>query len=202
MAFADVIRGGGVALFPTDTVYGIACDPNNVEAGKRMYELKGRAQDKPVGVMYFSLSRMLDSLDEMGARSRAAAVGLLPGPYTLVVNNPRQRFAPACGSRPEVLGLRVPLLARELESLTNIPIPVMQTSANLAGQPDAQTLAAVAPEVAAGVDIALDGGTVGGTSSTVVDLMDPDGWRCLRRGSDAAYERAVVLLGEPLPNLD
>jgi L-threonylcarbamoyladenylate synthase len=187
-----------VAVFPADTVYGIACDPDDAAAARRMYEIKGRPQDKPAAVMFFSVSRLLDTLDELDATMRAAAVRLLPGPYTLVVPNPRGRYAPACAGRLEQMGLRVPALTGALEPLTNVGVPVMQTSANLSGGPDAHALEEVDPAVLAAVDLALDGAAVGGTASTVVDLTPEDGWRCLRRGADDAYARAVTALGEPL----
>lgn len=195
--FAEVVADGGVVVFPADTVYGIACDPDDAAATARIYELKGRRQEKPAAVMFFSVSRMLDTLDELAADARAAAVQLLPGPYTLVVANPRARFLPACAGEPQRLGLRVPLLTGDLESLGAVRVPVLQTSANISGEPDAHRLAEIDPRVIDAVDLALDGGTVGGTASTVIDLTAATGWRCLRRGSDAAYERAVSVLGTP-----
>jgi L-threonylcarbamoyladenylate synthase len=195
--FAEVITDGGVAVFPADTVYGVACDPDNAQAARHMYETKGRPQDKPVAVMFFSVTRLLDTLDELDADTRAAVVQLLPGPYTLVVPNPRGRFLAASAGLPGQMGLRVPALAGDLEPLTNVRIPVMQTSANLSGGPDAHTLQDVDPAVLAAVDLALDGGAVDGTASTVVDLTPEDGWRCLRRGAEGAYSHAVQALGEP-----
>ncbi len=195
--FGEVIAGGGVAVFPADTVYGIACDPDDATAARRIYEIKGRPQEQPAAVMFFSVSRLLDTLDELDAEARAAAVRLLPGPYTLVTPNPRRRYAPACAGLPEQMGLRVPALAGALEPLTNVRVPVMQTSANLSGEPDAHALPEVHARVLEAVDLALDGGAVGGTASTVVDLTPEHGWRCLRRGADDAYARAVEALGEP-----
>ncbi len=197
--FAQTIADGGVAVFPADTVYGVACDPENAAAARRLYEIKGRAQQKPAAVMFFSVARMLDEIEELDASARAAAVQLLPGPYTLVVANPRGRYAAACAEAPGQMGLRVPALTGELESLTAVRIPVMQTSANLSGGPDAHTLHEVDPAVLDACDFALDGGAVDGTSSTVIDLTPADGWHCLRRGSEDAYTHAVEALGEPLP---
>lgn len=196
--FADTVSKGGVAIFPADTVYGVACDPDDADAARHMYEIKGRPQDKPAAVMFFSVTRLLDTLDELDADTRAAIVQLLPGPFTLVVPNPRGRYPAASAGLPEQMGLRVPALTGDLEPLTNVRIPVMQTSANLSGGPDAHTLQEVDPAVLAAVDLALDGGEVGGTASTVVDLTPDDGWRCLRKGAEESYARAVDALGEPL----
>lgn len=199
--FEATVAAGGIAAFPTDTVYGIACDPESAAAARRIYEIKGRPQEKPAAVMFFSVSRLLDTLDELDSRTRAAVVKLLPGPYTLVVPNPKGRCAPACAGAPGQMGLRVPAMTGALEPLTAIRVPVMQTSANFSGRPDARTLQEIDPAVLEAVDLALDGGVVGGTAggaaSTVIDLTSPNSWRCLRHGSDIAFARAAAALGDP-----
>lgn len=196
---ADLIEDGGIAIFPADTIYGIACHPDNPAAARRLYEIKGRQADKPAAVMFFSVSRLLDSIDELDAHTRAVAIELLPGPYTLIVANPRGRFLAASAGLPGQMGLRVPHLTGALEPLTNMHVPVMQTSANRSGGPDARTIQAVDPDLLEAVDLALDAGSVGGVASTVVDLTSDEGWRCPRPGADQAYARAVELLGPPQP---
>ena len=114
-------RAGGVAVFPADTVYGLACDPENADAVAKLYALKGRPPEKPAAVMFFDLVESGD----FG--------GLLPGGVTLLLPNPERRFPLACTTDPETLGLRVPFLAP-------VGRPVLQSSANLAGGPDARRL--------------------------------------------------------------
>ncbi|HEY2636282.1 MAG TPA: Sua5/YciO/YrdC/YwlC family protein, partial [Solirubrobacteraceae bacterium] len=109
--FARCMRVGGVAVFPADTVYGLACEPDSKTAVRRLYALKGRPPDRPAAVMFFSRERALAALPELGRRTRAAAERLLPGPVTLLLPNPARRFPLACGPDPDTLGLRVPALA-------------------------------------------------------------------------------------------
>src|SRR3954447_13453242 len=97
---------GGVAVFPADTVYGLACDPQSREAVERLYLLKRRRPDKPAAVMFFDVELALAALPELGQRTRGALEALLPGGVTLLVPNPAGRF-PLAGGR-DVLGLRVP----------------------------------------------------------------------------------------------
>ena len=109
------VAAGGVAVFPADTVYGLACDPGSAEAVARLYALKGRPPDKPAAVMFFDRAAALAALPELPPRTRAAAERLLPGGVTLLLPNPRGRWPLACGPDPATLGLRVPdvpLLAR------------------------------------------------------------------------------------------
>ena len=190
--FERCIAGGGVAVFPADTVYGLACDPGSADAVARLYELKGRPPDKPAAVMFFALDAALAALPELGPRTRAAAQALLPGGLTLLLPNPERRFPLACGPDPDTLGLRVPAL----DALGAVVVPVLQSSANLAGEPDARTLGAVDPAIRAGADLVLDGGELPGTPSTVLDLRDFEragAWRVLREGAVGREALAAAL---------
>ncbi|MGA2453959.1 MAG: L-threonylcarbamoyladenylate synthase [Solirubrobacteraceae bacterium] len=180
------IAAGGVAVFPTDTVYGVCCDPDNEQAARRLYELKGRPAARPAAVMFFALQPALDTLEELALDERDALAALLPGPVTLLLANPLQRFAPACRVDPATLGLRVPRLPEHLAALGALSMPVMQSSANISGQPDARTLAQVPQSMLDGADLVLDGGELPGTPSTVIDLRDYSAqrrWHVLREGA-------------------
>jgi L-threonylcarbamoyladenylate synthase len=195
-AFERCILAGGVAIFPADTVYGLACDPSDAKAVERLYELKGRPPAKPAAVMFFAVDAALAALPELGQRTRAAAAALLPGGVTLLLANPERRFPLACGPDPETLGLRVPALAPPIAALAAVRTPVLQSSANLAGARDARTLGEVDAALRAGADLVLDGGPLPGTPSTVLDLRAYEGgggWEVVRAGAvgPEAIERAL-----------
>jgi L-threonylcarbamoyladenylate synthase len=190
--FERVVRAGGVVLFPADTVYGLACDPDSAPAVERLYALKGRPPDKPAAVMFFSLVPALAALPELGARTRGALERLLPGGVTLLLPNPRRRFRLACGPDPETLGLRVP----DVPALSEVATPVLQSSANRSGGADARRLADVPAPIRAGADLAVDGGELPGTPSTVVDLRryeEAGEWTVLRIGLVAPEAIGTVL---------
>jgi L-threonylcarbamoyladenylate synthase len=192
-AFERCITGGGVAVFPADTVYGVACDPDSSTAVTRLYGLKGRPPAKPAAVMFFALQPAFAALPELGARTRAALEALLPGAVTLLLPNPRGLFPLACGPDPQTLGLRVPALPQPIAALGDVSVAVLQSSANLAGAAEARTLDAVATSIRDGADLVLDGGEVGGVASTVVDLRryeEDAGWSVLREG---AVRRAALV---------
>ena len=168
--FERCIAVGGVALFPADTVYGLATEPDSAEGVHRLYALKGRRPDKPAAVMFFRLELALAALPELPGRTRDAVERLLPGGLTLLLPNPARRYPLACADTPEVLGLRVPHLEGALAPLAGVNWPVLQSSANLSGAAEARRLDEVDPAVRAGVDLVLDGGELPGTPSTVVDL--------------------------------
>jgi L-threonylcarbamoyladenylate synthase len=190
--FERCIATGGVAVFPADTVYGLACDPAAPEAVARLYEIKGRPAGKPAAVMFFALERALAALPELEPRLRAAVEALLPGPVTLLLPNPLARWPLACGPDPWTLGLRVPAAG----PLGDVALPVLQSSANRSGGPDPRTVDAVDPGVVAGADLVVDGGELPGTSSTVVDLREyarAGTWAVVREGALAREEIAARL---------
>jgi L-threonylcarbamoyladenylate synthase len=180
MTFAECIAGGGVVVFPADTVYGLACDPENAAAVARLYELKGRPPDKPAAVMFFSV----DALPPLGPRTRALAERLLPGAVTLLVPSDRYPLAGGDGT----LGLRVP----DLPALADVRVPVLQSSANLTGGPDARRLDDVPQSIRAGADLVIDGGELAGTPSTVVDLRDYETSGALTIVRQGAVPEAVI----------
>ena len=191
--FERCISVGGVALFPADTVYGLATRPDSREGVERLYRLKGRQPGKPTAVMVFEVGLALAALPELGEHTRAGVKRLLPGALTLLVPNPARRFPLACGPEPEVLGLRVPLLEGALEPLGAVGRPVLQSSANRSGQPESRRVADVDPDLRSAVDLILDAGEVPGAPSTVIDLTsyeDDGSWDVVRAG--AIPREAVV----------
>lgn len=192
--FARCIAVGGVAVFPADTVYGLACEPDTREAVERMYALKGRRPEKPAAVMFFDPELAFAALPELEPRTRSLLERLLPGGITALLPNPLRRYPLACGPDPHTLGLRVPALGPGTDALAAMRWPVMQSSANRSGGVDAQRLDEVPEEIRRGADLVLDGGELEGTPSTVVDLrrFELDGmWAVLRQG--AVPEREIEI---------
>ncbi len=177
---------GGVAIFPADTLYGLACDPLNAEAIERIHSIKGRGERKPSAVMYFSPLAMRELVSGLGPRTRDALGALLPGPVTLVVANPEHRYPLACREDPERLGVRL------IEGpLVGAMTPILQTSANRSGDPAPKRFDQIDAVILAEADLAIDAGELIGEPSTVVDVTDIDaggGWQILREGALAGAE--------------
>src|SRR5262245_31431330 len=92
VALEQTIAAGGVVVFPADGLYGLACDPLDTAAIARIHKIKGRDDGKPSAVLYFSPLAMRELVEGLGPRTRQAVGALLPGPVTLVVANPTQRY--------------------------------------------------------------------------------------------------------------
>jgi tRNA threonylcarbamoyl adenosine modification protein (Sua5/YciO/YrdC/YwlC family) len=193
--FERCMSVGGVAVFPADTVYGLACDAQDRLAVERLYRFKRRPLDKPSAVMFFDPELALASLPELGSRTREALTRLWPGAVTVLVPNPAGRFDLACGDDLSTLGVRVPVVP----VLDGVKWPVLQSSANYAGEPDARRLQDVPEAIRREADFVIDGGELPGIASTVIDLrsFDDDGeWRIVRQGSVAAWDVATALEGQ------
>lgn len=195
-ALERTIAAGGVALFPADGLYGLACDPLRAASIERIHEIKGRDDGKPSAILYFSPLAMRGVLSSLGPRTREALGALLPGPVTTVVANPERRYPLACRADPERLGLRL------IEGpLAGAMCPIFQTSANRSGERAPASFDAVDPGIRDAVDLAIDGGELEGLPSTVVDLAGLDAesgegdWWILRRGALSAPEVAERLTG-------
>jgi L-threonylcarbamoyladenylate synthase len=180
-ALERCVGAGGVAIFPADTLYGLACDPLNAEAVERIHSIKGRDEGRPSAVMYFSPLAMRELVSGLGPRSRQAVSELLPGPVTLVIANPERRYPLASRDVPETLGVR--LIAGPLAGAMT---PIFQTSANRSGQDPPRSFEELEEGVLSAADLAIDGGELLGAPSTVVDLtqFDSEGrWEVLREGA-------------------
>jgi L-threonylcarbamoyladenylate synthase len=183
-ALERCVAGGGVAVFPADGLYGLACDPLDAAAIERIHRLKGRDEGKSSAVMYFSPLAMRELVEGLGPRTRGALGALLPGPLTLVVANPDRRYPLACREDPDRLGVRL------IDGpLAGAMCPLFQTSANRSGEPAPGSFAEVPVEIVSGADLAIDGGALAGRPSTVVDLSRYDEageWTVLREGACSA----------------
>ena len=182
-----VLRRGGVAVIPTDTVYGLAADAASEEAALALYAAKGREARRPTAVLFASVDELLARVPELPEPAAAAARALLPGPVTLVLPNPGRRFAWLNEERPDALGVRVPDVSGAGKEILDALGALVATSANLPGGRDPRVVGDVPPELIAAVDAVVDGGPLLGAPSTVIDLTG-DEPAILREGALAAAE--------------
>ena len=192
------LRAGKPVLLPTDTVYGLCADAFRDTAARRVYRLKGRDELQPMALLAAELDRLLECIPELRGRSATVARALLPGPYTLVLPNPAQRFRWLTGSRPETIGIRIVDLTSEARKVLDVVGAVAATSANRTGGHDPRSLDEVPPDIRTECGAELDAGALPGTPSTVLDLTEPEP-RVLREGAvpeaDALAAAGAALAG-------
>jgi tRNA threonylcarbamoyl adenosine modification protein (Sua5/YciO/YrdC/YwlC family) len=165
----EVLRGGGIVAFPTDTVYGIAVSLATPGGIERLYRVKGRSPDKAV-VLLLDDATQAARAGRITPAAAALAGACWPGGLTVVVpQRPDVRWPEELTGGSPTIGLRVPdheaprALARHLG-----PLPT--TSANRSGEPEASDAAGIVAQLGDAIDLVLDGGPArGGPASTIVD---------------------------------
>ena len=167
-------------MLPTDTVYGLCGDPNSPAVAREIYRLKQRPAEQPLALLAADAEALLELVPELPH-------ALLPGPYTLVLPNPAERFRWLTGSSPATIGVRIPELPDPTAKVLAEVGPVVATSANLHGGPETRTLDDLPREIRDGVGALVDGGELPGTPSTVLDLTGPEP-RVLREGAVPAEQ--------------
>ncbi len=177
---AAVLKHGGVVAFPTETFYGLGAAALDRRAVRRIFELKGRPETKPLLVLVDSIA-MAGTVAEVGDRARALAVRHWPGALTLVLRA-RPHVPEEVTAGTGTIGLRVsphPVAQGLVRALGG---PVTAPSANPSGLEPPTTAAGVLARFEGAVEMVLDGGpTPGGEPSTVLDLtVEPP--RVLRQG--------------------
>jgi L-threonylcarbamoyladenylate synthase len=180
-------------ILPTDTVYGLCALLDTPEPGRRLYSLKRRDPGQPSALLAAAIDTLLACLPELDDRAKAIVRALLPGPYTLVLPNPKRRFAWIAGTTPEAIGVRVPALPTVAAAVLAQVGCVVATSANLPGGRDPRRIDEIPAELLDGVGAVVDVGELPGTPSTVLDFTAPEP-RVIREGAApaaAALERAA-----------
>jgi len=193
-AAVTALRAGRLVVLPTDTVYGLAADGESESAARALYAAKGRDAIQPTAVLFASVDVLVERVSELPAAAVEAVRLLLPGPFTLIVENPARRYAWLNPQRPDAIGLRVPAVTGAPRAVLEALGAVVATSANLPGGADPRRLEDVPPEIAAAVDVVIEGGELPGTPSTVVDLTGPER-RVLREGAVTAADALERLRG-------
>ena len=186
----DILRGGGLVAYPTDTVYGLAALPGNEQAVARLFEAKRRNSFQPTPLLIASEEMAPAIAGEVSDDARALMAAFWPGALTIILAK-AQTFRSLAVE--ETVGLRVPdhPLPRELSRLLGSPIT--GTSANIAGGPEPLTADDVRAQLGDAVDLIIDGGSCpGGRPSTVVDCITSPP-RIVRQGAISEVELLRVL---------
>jgi L-threonylcarbamoyladenylate synthase len=190
------IRAGKPVILPMDTVYGLCSSVYTPDAALRVYRLKGRPETQPTALVACDLEMLLECVPELRGRAGRIARALLPGPFTLILPNPAQRYRWITGTSYEAIGVRVPELEGPGREVLDRVGAVVATSANLPGGRDPRRLEDVPAEIRAGCAAVVDGGELPGAPSTVIDFTGPEP-HVVREGAvpaAEAFERVAAAL--------
>ncbi len=162
----EIMAGGGVILYPTDTVYGLGANIFNNDAVERIYEIKKRDQSKPLSVLVQN-TESLELIADLNRSTREIINKWLPGPFTFILNK-KNAVSPYVSASSKV-GVRIPdyKIARALASL----FPITTTSANLTNECTLSNPQDILKQIGTDIDLVIDVGDLGAAKpSTVIDL--------------------------------
>jgi L-threonylcarbamoyladenylate synthase len=185
------LRAGGVIAFPTDTAYGLGADPFNDGAVRRIFEIKGRPETKPILLLVNSME-MANRVVTFSDKATALAERFWPGPLTMILPA-RENVPSLVTAGTGTVGVRWADASFAQRLITAFNRPITATSANLAGRPSTVNVTEVREQLDESIDLIVDGGTLparGG--STLLDLTAIPA-RLLREGPIAEAELSDVL---------
>jgi L-threonylcarbamoyladenylate synthase len=171
---ADVLRRGGLVAFPTETVYGLGADALNLEAVKRVFDVKGRPPDNPLIVHVAGTKQLDDVVDEIPDKAKMLGEAFWPGPLTLVMKR-TILVSDLVTAGLDTVAVRMPDHPVALALIRALGEGIVGPSANLSGKPSPTTAQHVYDDLRGRIEVILDSGqTTIGMESTVVDVtVDP-----------------------------
>lgn len=166
----EVIKNGGIILYPTDTVWGIGCDATNPEAVKKIYALKQREESKSM-IVLMNGERMVYNVFKDIPEVAWQILDLSEKPTTLILDNPRN-VAPNIIGQDNTLGMRIVKEPFCFKLMERMKAPLVSTSANISGEPTPKSFKEISPAILQGVDyvVNLHHDKIGGKPSTIIKL--------------------------------
>ena len=177
----EVLKDGGIILYPTDTVWGIGCDATNAEAVAKIYKLKQRAESESM-IILMNGEKMMYNVFKDIPEAAWQIMDLSENPTTIILDNPRN-VAPNIIAPDKSLGVRIvkePFCFKLLERMKK---PLVSTSANISGQPTPKSFKEINPEIIKGVDyvVNLQRDKIAGKPSTIIKLTNDSQVKIIRK---------------------
>jgi L-threonylcarbamoyladenylate synthase len=187
---ASLVKKGGVVVFPTDTIYGIGCDPYNDQAVDRIFSIKGRDENKPLPVLAYSIEDV-ERIVSLGDDGMTLGNKYWPGALTIVASISDQKISRKVTAGSQSLAVRIPANECVLSLLKRCKY-LVGTSANTSGEKPLKSAREVMASSLVGYDMLLDGGPAElGVASTIVEITDAP--KILREGAIKSKEILEIL---------
>jgi L-threonylcarbamoyladenylate synthase len=164
----EILKEGGVAVMPTDTIYGIVARAENKEAVERIYKLRKRAPDKPCIILIADIAELSKFSIQYSEEQRRKFKDHWPGPVSIILNCPDEKFS-YLHRGTKTLAFRIPAI-EEMRNFLEHTGPLVAPSANAEGQPPAKNIAEARKYFGNDVDIYVDQGELAGEPSRVIKM--------------------------------
>ncbi len=177
----EVLRNGGIVIFPTETVYGIGTNAYCEKSVEKIYEIKERPEEKPLSILVSNVNEISKYAIINNSMEEQIIKNLMPGPITIILEKRPEVFNYITSGK-NTIGIRIPDNKIILKILEALKLPIVAPSANISGHPSGIELNEILPDFENKVDICIDGGKSElSESSTIVQVVDNE-IKILRQG--------------------
>lgn len=178
----EILRNGGIAIYPTDTAFGIGCRIDDPEAVKRLFAIKKRSENQATPILVSSVAMAKEYVTDVLPEVEKLTQKYWPGALTIIFPCKTEKVSRLVRGGSNTVGLRMPNHEIPLTLVREISVPIIGTSANFHGAKTPYIYEDLYPELISKVDIAIPGECIVKQSSTVVDCtVSP--WKVLREGA-------------------
>lgn len=179
----NIIKNGGIVIFPTDTVYGMGCNVWNEEAIKRIFEIKNRNYNKPMNVLCSDWKDIQSLTLEISEKEKQIIHKYMPGACTLIITKKKKEVSDILRAGLNTVAVRIPDNPIAIELIKKCGFPIVATSTNISGKKDMTEIDEIVTEFKDKVDVIIDGGKAKiGVPSTIVEVEN-DEIKIIRQGS-------------------
>ena len=169
---AEIIKNGGIVVFPTETVYGIGANALNAEAAKRLYNIKKRPLNKPISLLVSNVEMIEKVAKNITELEYSLIKEFFPGPLTIILKK-KDVVPDIVTAGSDTVGIRMPANEITLKLINYVGVPIAAPSANISGKPSGTELDTIMKEFGENVDYYIDSGESEiGFASTIVQVID------------------------------
>ena len=167
----EILKCGGIAVLPTDTVYGIVCDALCISSVKKVYELKSRPYSKPMVILVSNIDMLKKYSSNISKLESSLIKTYMPGELTIILNK-SDLIPDIVTSNTKEVAIRIPNNEKLLEIINKLDRPIVATSANISSHEVITNVSLLEDSIKNNVDYIYDGGYVNKSSSTIVKVND------------------------------
>ena len=179
----EILNNDGVIIFPTDTVYGIACNCFNEKAIKKVFDIKKRPENKPINVLSNNLDKIKLVSKNINEKEKFLIDKYMPGALTIILDK-NEKVSDILTAGLDTIGVRIPKNNISLRILENVSYPLATTSANISGDSAGIKITDFLKEFDGVVDAIIDGGETDlKVASTIVRVESDNKLKIIREGT-------------------
>lgn len=169
---ANIIKHGGIVIFPTETVYGIGVNGLDEEAVKKLYKVKKRPEDKPISLLVSNMDMVNQISKDISEVEYKLMETFFPGPFTIILKK-RKNVPDIVTANQDTVGVRMPDNETTRKLIEYAGVPIATPSANISGKPSGTNMKEIMKDFDDKVDYYIDGGESKlGVASTIVKVID------------------------------